>query len=334
MSLLVLGGADVRAMLSMRECMLAMRKALGAVSTGTAVLPLRTVVHLPGTLNFFAAMPGAIPGAFGAKVITVFPGNEHTPFDSHQGAVLLFDADNGSLLAVMDASQITAMRTAAVSGVATQMLAREDASDLAILGSGVQAMSHLEAMLEARPIRRVRAWSPTESRLNEFAERASIRFGLTVESSRSARVAVEGAHIVCTTTASREPVLRGEWLAPGTHINAVGASVPSARELDSNAVTQARMYVDRRESALAEAGDFLVPKSEGRVTDAHILGELGDLLLGKIKGRTTDEQITLFKSLGLAVEDVAAAKLVFDRATVGGAGTKVEFGGRRGASPG
>ena len=291
----MLGGADVRALLSMRECMDAMSTALADVSNGSAVLPLRTVVQLPGTSNFFATMPGGLANALGAKVITVFPGNEHTTRDSHQGAVLLFDPHTGELLAVMDASEITGIRTAAVSGVATRLLARDDADDLAILGSGVQALTHLDAMLIARPVRRVRVWSRTPERMRAFAARAEQRFQVTVECVKSAREAVEGATIVCTTTASREPVLRGDWLAPGAHVNAVGASIRTARELDTAAVVRARLYVDRRESALAEAGDFLIPRAEGAITDAHIVAELGEVIVGSAPGRATRDEITLFK---------------------------------------
>ena len=329
MALLVLGGADVRALLSMRECMDAMSAVLAQVSSGRAVLPLRTVVRLPGTSNFFATMPGGLENALGAKVITVFPGNEHTALDSHQGAVLYFDPQTGELKAVMDASQITGIRTAAVSGIATELLAQKNADDLAILGSGVQAMTHLDAMLIARPIKRVRVWSRTPTRLREFATRAEERFRITIECARSAREAVEGASIVCTTTASREPVLCGEWLAPGAHVNAVGASIPTARELDTAAVVRARLYVDRRESALAEAGDFLIPRMEGAITDAHIVGELGAVILGSVPGRGTSDEITLFKSLGIAVEDVASARLLYEKAQATGTGTRVEFGATR-----
>jgi ornithine cyclodeaminase/alanine dehydrogenase-like protein (mu-crystallin family) len=200
---------------------------------------------------------------------------------------------------------------------------------LALLGSGVQAATHLEAMRHARPIERVRVWSRTPSRLNAFAQRASERHGLPVEACASAREAVEGADIVCTTTASREPVLLGEWLAAGTHINAVGASLPTARELDSSAMARARLIVDRRESALNEAGDFLLARREGAIGDDHIRGELGELLLGRVIGRTSKEEITLFKSLGLAIEDVAAAQHIYRRAKETGLGTWVELGGMR-----
>src|SRR5262249_55882816 len=203
----------------------------------------------------------------GLKVITIFPGNEGSDFDSHQGAVLLFEADHGSLVAMIDASSITGIRTAAVSGAATRALAREDAGDLAILGSGVQAGTHLEAMTVVRRLRRVRVWSRHPASARAYAERESKRHGMRVEPMASAREAVSGADLICTTTAAKEPVLQGEWLAPGAHINAVGACFPATRELDTKAVLRSRLYVDRRESALNEAGDFLIPRKEGALSD-------------------------------------------------------------------
>jgi alanine dehydrogenase len=331
MAILVIDQRQVRALLPMAECMDVMADALRALGEGEAMLPLRTVMRLPDGRSAFGAMPAYLgrPAALGIKVITVFPGNEGTHLDSHQGAVLLFEVEHGRLLAVLDASAITAIRTAAVSGVATQALAREDAVDLAILGSGVQAMTHLEAMCLARPIERVRVWSRQAERAHRFALRAAERFELKVQAVGSVAEAVAGAAVVCTTTASPEPLLRGEWLAPGTHVNAVGASLPNARELDSEAVRRARLYVDRRESALNEAGDFLIPKAEGAITAAHIVGELGELLLGRIDGRRSPTEITLFKSLGLAIEDVAAARHIHSKAVAAGRGVQMELGGDR-----
>ena len=331
MDILVVNQVEVEALLPMAECMDVMDGALRALAEGDAVLPLRTVVSLRDGQSAFAAMPAYLgrPAAVGIKVITVFPGNDGTHLDSHQGAVLLFEVEHGQLLAVMDASAITAIRTAAVSGVATRALARSDAADLAILGAGVQAMTHLEAVRLARPIARVRVWSRSAERARRFALRASERFALEVEPVGSAREAVDGAAVVCTTTSSREPVLHGDWLAAGTHVNAVGASLPTARELDSEAVRRARLYVDRRESALNEAGDFLIPRREGTITNDHIVGELGEVLSGRIGGRRSPTEVTLFKSLGLAVEDVAAAHHIYAKAVRAGRGSRVQLGGER-----
>jgi ornithine cyclodeaminase len=331
MRVLIVSQAEVRALLPMADCMEAMAAALATLARGDARLPLRPVITLPDGRGAFAVMPAYLggPATIGLKAITVFPGNHGSAFDSHQGAVLLFEAEHGSLAAIMDASAITAIRTAAVSGVATRLLAREDAGDLAILGTGVQAMTHLEAMALSRPLRRVRAWSREPANRERFATRARARLGIAVESAASAQAAVAGADLICTTTAAREPVLRGDWIAPGAHVNAVGASVASSRELDSAAVARAHLFVDRRESTLAEAGDFLVPKAEGLLGDDHILGELGELLVGARPGRDSRDQITLFKSLGLAVEDLAAARVIYANARARGAGTWVELGGER-----
>jgi ornithine cyclodeaminase len=265
----------------------------------------------------------------GLKAVSVMPKNHGTEYDSHQGVVLLFEIEHGSLLAVIDASSITAIRTAAVSAAATDLLARADSSDLAILGSGVQARTHLEAMHAVRRLRRVRVWSRDHAHARDFAERESPRFACSVEPVAEARAAVEDAAIICTTTASREPVLQGDWIAPGAHVNAAGASIAAARELDTRAVQRARLYVDRRESALNEAGDFLIPRAEGAIGDDHIAGEIGEVLLGLVPGRRSADEITLFKSLGLAVEDLAAAHHVYTMALQSGAGTAIELGGRR-----
>jgi ornithine cyclodeaminase/alanine dehydrogenase-like protein (mu-crystallin family) len=333
MQVLIVNQAEVARLLPMEACMEAMAEALRSVSRDESVLPLRQVIMLPDRKGAFAAMPAYLgsPAAIGLKSITVFPGNHGTELDSHQGAVLLFETKRGSLLAVMDASSITAIRTAAVSGVATRLLARADAGDLALLGTGVQALTHLEAMAHARRLRRVRAWSRSPERVRAFAKRAGRSLGLEVEAAGSAQEAVQGADLVCTVTSSREPVLKGEWLAPGAHVNAVGASLATARELDTAAVARAGFFVDRRESALNEAGDFLIPRREGAIDDRHIRGELGELLLGSCRGRQSESEVTVFKSLGLAVEDVAAARLIYDNAIAAGAGTHVELGGARDA---
>jgi ornithine cyclodeaminase len=335
MDVLVVNQTEVGALLPMTECIEVMAGALRTLARKDALLPLRTIVRLPDGRSAFGAMPAYLgePASLGIKVVTVFPGNEGTRFDSHQGAVLLFDVEHGRLLAIMDASSITAIRTAAVSAVATRALAREGASSLALLGSGVQAMTHLEAMCVVRSIATVRVWSRNGDNARRFAERATRRFGIPVQAVASAREAVEHADIVCTTTSSREPVLDGEWLAAGTHVNAVGASLASARELDSEAVRRSRLFVDRRESALNEAGDFLVPKREGLISDDHIVGEIGAVLLGEVAGRQSDEEVTIFKSLGLAIEDVAAAQHIHARAIASAMGTRVEFGGEREEEP-
>ena len=331
MDVLIVNQEEVARLLPMRECMDAMEEVLSTLARGEALLPLRTILWLPEKIGGFGLMPAALlpQKVVGLKAITFFPANEGTELDTHQGVVLLFEAERGRLLAILDATAITAIRTAAASGVATRHLAREDAGDLAILGSGTQARTHLEAVAAARKLRRVRVASKDFGRAKAFAERESKRQGIGVEPVASARDAVEGADLVCTTTSSREPVLFAEWLSPGAHINAVGSSVPFARELDTATVARSRLYVDRRESCLNEAGDFLIPKKEGAIGDGHIVGEIGEVLIGKAPGRRSPEEITLFKSLGIAVEDVASARHIYEKAKASGQGRWLPFGGLR-----
>ena len=322
---------EVPGLLPMAGCIETMERALATLARGQAQQPLRSILWLPGKPGALGLMPASIEPdrVLGVKVISFFHGNEGTELDTHQGAVLLFEAERGRLLAVIDATSITAIRTAAVSGVATKLLARADAQDLAIIGSGVQARTHLEAVLQVRKVRRVRVASQSPERAKRFADRESARRGVTVEPVGSVREAVLGADIICTATSAKEPILEGAWISAGAHINAVGSSVPSARELDTAAVVRSRLYVDRRESTLNEAGDFLTPKKEGAIGDDHIVGEIGEVLTGKAPGRRSKDEITLFKSLGLAVEDVASARHIFEEARRTGKGRFVPFGGGR-----
>ena len=327
MNVLVVSRAEVRRLLPMGVCIDLMAEALAALGRGEALNPLRWAMHVPQVRGIVGLMPGYLdtPETLGLKAVAVFPGNHGTEYDSHQGFVLLFDPAHGFPLALVEASEITAIRTAAATGVATRLLAREDAGDLAILGSGVQARTHLEAMLLVRDIRRVRVYSPNTERRQAFARDESGRHGVTIESVESAHAAVDGADLICTTTSADEPVLQGEWLASGAHVNAVGSSIASTRELDTRAVSRSRLFVDRIESTVNEAGDYLFPLKEEAIDRQHIVGEIGDILLGTLEGRRTPEEITLFKSLGLAVEDLAAAHHVFVTATEQGLGTRVEF---------
>ena len=331
MAVRILNQAQVIELLPMKECVEVMEDALRTLAQGGAILPLRTVLRLPEERGIFGVMPAHLssPAALGLKAISVFPGNEGTELDSHQGLVVLFSPDTGAPVAIMDASSITAIRTAAVSAVATRALANPGAGDLALLGSGVQAKSHLEAMAVVCRLRRVRAWSPNGARLAEFAQWAGGRFGAPVEAVSSAEAALRGADLVCTTTSARTPVVEAGWLDRGVHINAVGSSIRTARELDSSTVAGARLVVDRRESALNEAGDFLIPKAEGVIGDDHIVGELGDVLIGSVPGRRSPVERTIFKSLGLAIEDLAAAHHVLRKAETLNVGLVTHLGGLR-----
>lgn len=331
MKVLIVNQSEVQRLLPMNECMAVMADALAGLTRGEALLPLRSILWLPERVGALGMMPAYLGNAdaVGLKVITVFPGNHGTQYDSHQGAVMLFDTSHGQLKAIMDATSITAIRTAAVSGVATRLLARDDATSLAILGTGVQARTHLDAMVNARTITRVRVWSRNSEHAQRFVEKESARHTIAIDHASTVKEAVSDADIICTTTAAREPILQGEWIAPGTHINAVGSSIAATRELDTAAVRNARLFVDRRESTLNEAGDFLIPKKEGAIGDDHIVGEIGELLVESAQGRRNPEEITLFKSLGLAIEDVASASHIYQKAVDQEVGTFVELGGER-----
>ncbi len=331
MSLLIISQAEVAQLLPMDRCIGLMRDAFTSFTRGEAVLPLRPVLKLPDERGVLAMMPAYLASnqTLAIKVITVFPKNLDTPFDSHQGAVLLFDEKDGRMIALMDASEITSIRTAAASGVATDLLARTDAHDLAILGSGVEARTHLEAMIAVRRISRVRVWSRRAERATAFAKRESARHDITIEVFAEVADTVSEADLICTTTGASEPVLCGPWIAAGAHVNAVGSATPWTRELDTAAVVNSRLFVDSFESAINEAGDFLIPRKEGAITDDHIMGEIGDLLLKRVAGRTSDNEITLFKSLGIAVQDVAAGRHVYQMALESGMGTSIELGGLR-----
>lgn len=323
---LILGQDEVRRLLPMPTCIELMADAFAALAQDLALCPLRRVMRrADGVL--LGTMPAALPDALGIKVIAIVPGNAGTALDPHQGLVLLMDPDTGVPQAILDATEVTAIRTAAVSALATRLLARPDADDLALLGAGTQAWTHLEAMHAVRPLRRVRVHSRTPARREAFARRAAVRLGVEVVPHAEPEAAVRGASLICTLTSAREPVLRGAWLSPGAHVNAVGACTPAARELDALALARARLFVDRRESALAEAGDFLLARAEGAVRDAHILGELGDLVLGRLPGRRAEGDITLFKSLGLGLADLAAARHVYREALAAGVGVRVALGG-------
>ena len=329
MKVLLVNEAGVHELLPMDACVSLMRDALTALSRGDAVLPLRSKMFLPDQSGLLGLMPGYLgdPQSFGLKVVAVMPGNHGTPYDSHQGVVMLFGVEHGEPLAILDASAITAIRTAAASAAATDVLARSDAGDLALIGSGVQARTHLAAMKAVRPLRRVRVWSRNRANAERFASEESKAAGVPIEVAETAEAAVKGADLVCTTTSSREPVLQGAWLAAGAHVNAVGACFPNAREVDTEAVRRARLYTDCRESCLKEAGDFIIPRNEGAIDDGHLVGEVGDVFLGKIPGRRSPNEITLYESLGVAVEDLAAANAIHRRARETGAGTWLEWGG-------
>ena len=341
MDLLVLPAAGVRAVLSYPGCAAAMRAALAARARGEVFQPLRSVLRPDGADGFMALMPSYQPGqdaGFGLKAICIMPGNPAAGLDSHQGVVLLSSPRTGQPLAVVNASAVTEIRTAAVSAVATQALARPDAEVLAIIGTGVQARSHLQAIAASLPLAEVRIAGSGPGRAAALAGQApALLAGLgaglagpmpVITACDSAREAVAGAAIVVTATSSPVPVLDRDWLAPGTHVNAVGACLPHARELDTATVAGAALFGDSRESVLTESGDYRLAAAEGAIGPGHIRAELGDVLAGLApgQGRRDDDEITVFESLGLAIEDLAAAAVAYHAARESGEGSWVDFG--------
>jgi ornithine cyclodeaminase/alanine dehydrogenase-like protein (mu-crystallin family) len=315
--LLVLSAADVRAVLGYADCATAMRQALTALTSGRAQQPLRTVTSPRGAAGLVALMPAYLAegeGSYGLKALCITPGNPAAGLDAHQGLVLLSAGRTGEPIAILNASAVTEIRTAAVSVVATELLARPQASTLAVIGSGVQARAHILALDQSRSLSEVRVASRGPGSARRLAEALDGHTRAPLRACDSARAAVEGADIVVTAPSSVEPVLGRDWVAPGTHINAVGACLPHARELDSATLAAGVLVADRRESVLAESGDYLRAAADGAVGPDHIRAELGEILLGTAAGRSAADEITIFESLGLAVEDLAAADLAYRRA--------------------
>jgi ornithine cyclodeaminase len=332
MKILILSHTEVLELLPIKECIPLMREALIALADGKVHQPLRTIIRPPDAKGVMGLMPsymsGAMSGdsaAFGLKAICVFAGNPAQGKDSHQGGVLLFSAETGELLAMMNASAITAIRTAAVSGVATDLLARVDACNLAILGSGVQARSHLVAMSEVRLIKRCRVASRHLEHARKFAAEMRPDFSFPLEPVETVAGALEDADLIVSATTTVEPIVRRAWISAGAHLNLVGSSTPKTREVDSETMAATSLFVDRRESTLNEAGDYLFAARDGLIGPDHIRAEIGEVLKGDKPGRTSPEEITCFKSLGLAVEDLAAADYLYKKAKEQKAGSWVEF---------
>ncbi len=320
--MLVLNQEEVERLLDMEGCIGAMEGALATLARGEMDMPLRFIFSPAGSPSLIGLMPAHRAGddpLYSLKTVCVFPDNPKRGLDAHQGTVTLFDGETGVVRALMNASAITAIRTAAVSAVATRLLAREDTKKLAILGAGVQARSHLDSMRAVRDFDEIVLFSPTPGHAQALAE----EFG--VETAESAEEAVRDADVVVTATNATEPVLERSWLKEGAHLNAVGGRPPQMTELDPETVAAAVLYVDRRESAENEAGDYRRALEEGAIGPDHIRGEIGEVLIGTKPGREDDSQLTMFRSLGLAVEDLAAAEYVVRRAREEGAGTEVEL---------
>ena len=323
MSVLVLGEDDVRATLDMPGCIEAMAGVLASLARGEVSMPLRTIFRVPDEavlgLGLMPAHRGGDAPVISLKEVVVAPGNSASGLDPHQGAVLLHDGTTGELVALLNASPITEIRTAAVSAVATKLLARPGSKQVAILGSGVQGRSHAVAMREVLPEAELRVWSRDPAHAEALALEAHGLACATVAE------ALAGADVVCTCTASPEPIVALGDLEPGAHVNAVGSSGPWARELAADLVAACSLFVDRRESTVNESGDYLGAVAERGIGPDHILAELGELLVGAHPGRRSDDEITVFKSLGLAVEDLAAATLCVEVARERGIGVEVAF---------
>jgi ornithine cyclodeaminase len=305
----------IASLLPMEECIEVMEKMFRSLAAGECLQPLRNIMRLPDGSGVLGMMPGhaAKLGVMGIKVITVFHANSESGLPSHQGVVMLFDAKNGEPLMLFDALEITAIRTAAASAVATKLLSRENSSTLAIIGSGEQAKRHVEAMLLVRNIKHINIWSRNEKNAKHLVNELSGEYNLNFHVQKNVQQAVENADIICTVTASKEPIVMGNWITAGTHINAVGSSTALTRELDTATIAKSKLFTDCYESLFNEAGDFLIPKKDGAVTDKHVKAEIGEVLSGTKKGRENDEEITVFKSLGIAAEDIFSAYHIYEK---------------------
>jgi len=331
MRVLTLSHRDVLAALQPEECAAAMATVLAEHARGGTYLPVRSVMAPPGAAGFLGLMPGWRAAdhdggaAFALKAVCIMPGNPARGLDAHQGLVTLFDGESGVPTAILDASAVTAVRTAAVTAVATGLLARGDARVLAILGAGTQARAHLRALAGVRDFAQIRVYAPTRAHAQALVEQAGAARG-EAGVAASAEEAVRDADVVVTVTSAREPVLQRAWLKPGAHVNAVGASTPQARELDTATVAASALFCDSRESLRNDAGEFRLAISEGLIAgDDHVRAELGEVLAGTAPGRRDAGELTLFRSLGLAIEDLAAAEHAVAVATQRGIGTEVEL---------
>ncbi len=317
--------AQVQSLLPMGDLVAAMESAVARFSAGEVLQPVRTVLTVGPTRAYFGLMPAFIPqpASLGAKLVTVFSGNAAKQLPSHLATILLLDPETGALQAIMDGRYITEARTAAVSAVSARFLAAPGAGTMAIIGTGVQARSHLEAFTEVRALTDVRVWSPQARSRDRFIGEMSGHVAAPLRATATAEEAVRGADLVVLVTSSPTPVIEDDWVSPGTHVVSVGACRPDQREMPPALVARARLFVDSRAAALVESGDVVMGIADGLFGEAHVQGELGSVVLGRLQGRTSPQDITIFKSLGMAVEDVVAADLVLRRAIESGGGTEL-----------
>jgi ornithine cyclodeaminase/alanine dehydrogenase len=324
---LILSLDDVKSVLTMRDCIDAVEEAFRQHSLGNVVQPTRPTIRVPAHRALINAMPAYIGGveALGLKWVGGYLGNPAIGLPVIQALIILNDGTNMTPLAVMNGTYITAVRTGAASGVATRLLARPDAATAGIIGAGVQAKTQLEAVCAVRPIREARVYDVVPAAAEQFAAELGGQLGIPVIPASTAEAAVRDMDVVCAASTSKTPVVFGDWLREGAHINGVGSHSVDARELDTRTIVRSTVVVDAIDAALAEAGDLLTPIAEGAITQDHIYAELGDIITGKKPGRTSDRQITLFKSQGLAIQDVATAQLVYRLAKARGIGTEVNL---------
>ena len=325
---LVLNSSEIKLLLPMDECIELMSNALMDLSRGEIIQPLRSVVRPPDAKGVMALMPAYRRGeksAYGLKAICFFHDNAKLGKDAHQGCVLLSSGQTGELLAIMNASTITELRTAAVTAVATRLLSRADSREIAIVGSGIQARAHLTAISRVRTLTRARVVSLNPAHPRQLAEEMRDVLPFPVEPFDNVEEALKGADIIVTATSARQPVIKREWISAGAHVNGIGTYSPQAREIDSATMAAARIFVDRRESAINESGDYVLAAEEGLIGPESIVGEIGEVLLEEKPGRTSNDEITLFKSLGLAIEDMACAEYLYEKAPRENVGTWVNF---------
>ena len=311
----------------MPEAIDTLKQAFGEFSKGAAVMPVRSVILAPQHEGWFGIMPAYLYSceAMGLKSVTVYKKNAGTGLPAVLGVILLLDPTTGAPLSVMEAGYLTGVRTAAASGVATDILARQDANELALIGAGVQGRHHLVAMTSIRPLQKVRVFDVTRDKAELFRQDMQPTTSAIIEVVGSPEDAIRGADLVVTTSTSRTPVVEYPWLKPGAHINGVGSHSPDTREIAGEVIAKARVVVDSREAALTEAGDLMIPVAEGLVKPEQVSDEIGEVLNGAKPGRTSPDQITVYKSVGIAIEDMAVAKLVYDKAISANVGTKVDL---------
>lgn len=319
--------SDVERLLPVGACVDVMRQAMIATSAGNVTLPIRQFMPIPGAAGKLAIMPGTLgdPACFGIKLVCKYDRPHGDPLGTHVGMVMLFDSVKGIPLAMIEGSSLTAIRTSATSALATDILARKDAKRLAIIGNGEQAMRHVHAICAVRDITNVSIWGRDLERAEGFAKEVNAVTGLATAAASSTVEAVQDADIICTTTSAKEAVLLGKNLKPGQHLNLVGSAIPTTAEVDDEAVARGRFYVDYREAAMAAAGELLGAIERGVVTEDHIMGEIGEVADGKVPGRQNDDEITIYKSLGVASQDLAAAHAVYMMAEAENGGTTIEL---------